>query len=206
MISNFGLEALTDALEQFIAEMGLKEVDLVGHSLGGLVSANLALRGAGLVKTLTLIAPAGFGEEINSKFIAGFVAAVTRRDLKPVLQMLFADPSLVNRSMIDDLLKYRRLDGVQAALEALSAAMFADGKQSILIADRLARLQLPVQIIWGAMDQVIPIPVSQARALEHAKVAIIKDAGHMVQMEAASKVNDLISAQAKRRGNDLAVE
>ena len=46
----------------------------------------------------------------------GFVAAESRRDLKPVLQYLFADPALVSRSMVEDLLKYKRLDGVQAAL------------------------------------------------------------------------------------------
>lgn len=191
-----GLEALTDALDQFINKMGLKEADLVGHSMGGLVAANLALRKGDVVKSLTLISPAGFGEEISSGYIDGYVSAISRRDLKPVLQMLFADASLVNRSMIDELLKYRRLDGVQDALEALAAAMFANGQQSTIIVDRLAELQLPIQIVWGAKDQVIP--VSQAQTLANAEVEVIEDAGHMVQMEAASRVNELISSTSKR--------
>jgi pyruvate dehydrogenase E2 component (dihydrolipoamide acetyltransferase) len=195
-MANPGLEALTDALQQFIGEMSLEEVDLVGHSMGGLVATNLALRGGALVKSLTLISPAGLGEEINTSYIDGYVSAASRRDLKPVLQMLFADPSLVNRSMIDELLKYRRLDGVQEVLEALKAAMFADGKQSTIIVDQLAKLDLPIQIIWGAKDQVIP--VSQANALPNADVEIIEDAGHMAQMEAASRVNELINALANR--------
>ena len=193
-ISEPSLEAMTDALEQFIDAMGLEEADLVGHSLGGLISCDLALRGGDVVRSLTLISPAGFGPEINSDYIDGYVSAASRRDLKPVLQMLFADPGLVSRSMIDDVLKYRRLDGVQTALEALAVAMFAGGGQSVLIVDRLAGLQLPVQVIWGGKDQVIP--VSQARALPDASVVIVKDAGHMAQMEAASEVNQLISALA----------
>jgi len=176
--------------------MGLDEVDLVGHSLGGLVSANLATRGGAVVKSLTLISPAGFGDEISSQYIDGFVAAISRRDLKPVLQMLFADPGLVNRSMIDDLLKYRRLDGVQATLEALTGVLFAKGKQSFNITDKLAELDLPIQIIWGEIDQVLS--VSHAHALEGAEVEIIENAGHMAQMEAASRVNELIDAQSKR--------
>jgi pyruvate dehydrogenase E2 component (dihydrolipoamide acetyltransferase) len=195
-MANPGLEALTDALEQFIGEMSIDEVDLVGHSMGALVAANLALRGGQGVKSLTLISPAGFGEEINTNYIDGFVSATSRRELKPVLQMLFSDPGLVNRSMIDELLKYRRLDGVQDVLEALSAAMFANGKQSAVIVDQLAKLDLPIQVIWGTKDQVIP--VSQANVLPNADVEIIDDAGHMVQMEAASRVNELIKTLMER--------
>lgn len=192
-ISNPGVDALSDALEQFIVELGLEEVTLVGHSLGGLVSANLALRDGGVIKSLTLISPAGLGDEISSDYIDGYVSAQSRRDLKPVLQMLFADPSLVNRSLIDDVLKYRRLDGVQETLEALSAAIFADGKQSTVLVDQLSGSRLPIQIIWGAKDQVLS--ASHAHGVTNAKVEIIEGAGHMSQMEAASKVNELINAQ-----------
>ena len=64
----------------------------------------------------------------------------SRRDLKPVLQYLFADPDLVSRSMVEDLLKYKRLDGVQAALRGLAAALFKDGRQAESLADDLAKL------------------------------------------------------------------
>ena len=84
----------------------------------------------GRVLSLTLIAPAGLGEEIDRDYVDGFVAATGRRDLKPVLQRLFADPDLVNRQMVDDVLKYKRLDGVQAALEALRDRYFPDGRQA----------------------------------------------------------------------------
>ena len=195
-IADPGLEALTDAVEQFMGEVGLEAAHMVGHSMGGLVSANLALRGGGTVKSLTLISPSGLGEEINAGYIDGFVSSLSRRELKPVLQMLFADPSLVSRSMVEDVMKYKRLDGVQTALEGLAAALFAAGKQSIVLKDRLAQLQLPIQIVWGAQDEVID--VSQARALANAEVEIIENAGHMAQMEAASRVNELIAAQASR--------
>ena len=56
---------------------------------------------------------AGLGAEINAGYIEGFVAAGSRRELKPVLEQLFADPALVSRQMVDDVLKYKRLDGVR---------------------------------------------------------------------------------------------
>ena len=61
----------------------------------------------------------GFGPEINAGYLRGFAEAESRRDLKPHLLALFADPGLVNRQLIDDLLKYKRLDGVDQALRSL---------------------------------------------------------------------------------------
>ena len=63
--------------------------------MGGAVAATVALRGRGLARSLTLISPLGLGEEINTRYIDGFVAAESRRELKPVLKDLFADENLV---------------------------------------------------------------------------------------------------------------
>jgi pyruvate dehydrogenase E2 component (dihydrolipoamide acetyltransferase) len=143
-----------------------------------------------------LISPAGLGQEINARYIDGFVASESRRDLKPVLQYLFADADLVSRSMVEDLLKYKRLDGVQSALRGLASALFKDGRQVRNLADDLGTLTLPIQIVWGAKDAIIP--AAHAKALPTARVEIIEAAGHMAQMEAAGRVNDLIKAQAAR--------
>ena len=51
-------------------------------------------------------------------------------------------------------------------------------------------------LIWGANDRVIP--AKHAGALgEAAKAEVIKEAGHMVQMEKAGKVNDLVLAHIR---------
>ena len=59
-----------------------------------------------------------------------------------MLQQLFADPDLVTRSMVDDVLKYKRLDGVQEALSALRDQLFADGVQA-RVARPVARTRAP---------------------------------------------------------------
>ena len=66
-------------------------------------------------------------------------------------------------------------------------------RQGRNLAGELAGLKLPIQVIWGAKDAVIP--AAHAKALPNAHVKIIDAAGHMAQMEAASRVNDLIKAQ-----------
>jgi pyruvate dehydrogenase E2 component (dihydrolipoyllysine-residue acetyltransferase) len=195
-IAKPGLDALAAALVEFMDALDLSAAHLVGHSMGGAVAGLVALQEPRLVRSLTLISPVGLGPEINARYIDGFVASESRRDLKPVLQYLFADPGLVSRQMVEDLLKYKRLDGVQAALRGLASAMFKDGRQGRNLADDLARLTLPIQVIWGAKDAIIP--AAHAKALPNARVEIIDAAGHMAQMEAASRVNDLIKAQIAR--------
>jgi pyruvate dehydrogenase E2 component (dihydrolipoamide acetyltransferase) len=195
-IAKPGLDALAAAVMEFMAALKLSGAHLIGHSMGGAVAGLVALQEPRLVRSLTLISPAGLGQEINAKYIDGFVASESRRDLKPVLQHLFADAELVSRSMVEDLLKYKRLDGVQAALRGLASAMFKDGRQGRSLAEDLAKLTLPVQVVWGAQDAIIP--AAHAKALPNARVEIIDAAGHMAQMEAAGRVNDLIKAQVAR--------
>jgi pyruvate dehydrogenase E2 component (dihydrolipoamide acetyltransferase) len=195
-IAKPGLEALAAAVVEFMDALKLSAAHLVGHSMGGAVAGLVALQQPRLVRSLTLISPAGLGQEINTKYIDGFVASESRRDLKPVLQYLFADAELVSRSMVEDLLKYKRLDGVQQALRGLAAALFKDGRQARNLVEDLAGLKVPVQIVWGAKDAIIP--AAHAKSPPNARVEIIDAAGHMAQMEAAGRVNDLIKAQIAR--------
>ncbi len=185
-----GLEGLARALGQFMDGVGFDAAHLVGHSMGGAVVANLALSAPERATSLTLIDSAGLGHAINGDYISGFVGAQSRRELKPVLKDLFADPNLVNRKLVDDLLRYKRLDGVTEALSDLAASLFAGGRQTTVLAGPLGRIECPRLVIWGGEDAVIP--ASDAYAVDGAVVEVVAGAGHMVQMEAAGKVNELI--------------
>jgi pyruvate dehydrogenase E2 component (dihydrolipoamide acetyltransferase) len=175
----------------FMDAVQIPMAHLVGHSLGGAVATATATSHPKRVASLTLIASAGLGEEINADYIEGFVAAKTRNELKPHLQQLFADTGLVTRQLVDDVLKYKRLDGVQEALGKIADAAFPRGKQSLLLREKLAQLAVPVLVVWGSDDRIIGS--SQARGLPaNARVEIISDRGHMVQMEGAAELNRIV--------------
>jgi pyruvate dehydrogenase E2 component (dihydrolipoamide acetyltransferase) len=184
-------ESLTDAVEGVLGTLRLERVHLVGHSIGGAIAALAALRWPERVASLTLIAPAGFGTEINSSFIDGFVRASRRREATEVLGLLVDDPALVSRAMVEDVLRYKRLDGVTAALTKIAEAWFGSGRQSLDLTGRIGAVTIPVQLIWGRHDRIIPAAHGEAMAAR-LPVHILEAAGHLPHMEKSGEVNRLI--------------
>jgi len=185
------LATLVGVVEMALTTLGIERMHLTAHSMGGALAATLAARRPERVATLTLIAPAGFGPEINADFIEGFVRAARRKDTGDVLHMLVHDPSLVSRTMIEDVLRYKRLDGVTAALETIARAWFPGGRQAVNIVADVMALDLPVQVIWGRDDRIIPAQHADAVAARM-QVHILDHAGHLPHMEKAGEVNRLM--------------
>jgi pyruvate dehydrogenase E2 component (dihydrolipoamide acetyltransferase) len=185
-------EAFSSVVSDALAALGIDRFHLVGHSMGGAVALVLAGKMPARIASLTLLAPAGFGPEINGAFIDGFVKVQRRREAQELLAELVHDPSLISRAMVEETLRYKRLDGVPAALDTIARAWFPDGRQVLDLRPTLASLARPVQIVWGRDDRIIP--VGQAEALAgQLPVHILDEVGHIPQMEKAGEVNRLIA-------------
>lgn len=185
------LDSFVEVAAAFLDAAGLGRAHLAGHSLGGAVAAGLALSRPEAVVSLTLIASAGLGPEINAEYIEGFVAARSRREMAPLLELLFADAGAVTRQLVEDVLRYKRLDGVDEALRTVAGRFFPGGRQAYELAGRLAESRIPVLGIWGREDRIIP--ASHAAALPPpARVEVLAGRGHSPHLEAAGEVNRLM--------------
>lgn len=198
-VGDGSVATLASSLVGFVNQLGLPRVHLVGHSMGAAVATIAAAdpAAAGKVASLTLIAPVGYGPEVNAGYIRGFALAETRRELKPHLQQLFADQSLVNRQLIDDLLKYKRLDGVDAALASIVAALLDSERSAVDVTAEQASFGGNTVAVWGAQDKVVP--ANNAGSLKgKATVHTVDGAGHMVHMEkpqaVIAAINEAIGA------------
>ena len=185
-VGDGSLATMTETVIGFLDALGIEKAHLVGHSFGGAVSAAVAKSAPDRVVSLTLLAPAGYGTQADAEYLRGFAAASSRRELKPLLGRLFADESLVTRQLVDDLLKYKRLDGVEKALAAVLNALLDGDEQAIDTPALLAGVRVPVTVVWGSSDRILPKPGSGAEEVA---------AGHMLHMEAAGDVVRHIKAQ-----------
>ncbi|HEX9065371.1 MAG TPA: acetoin dehydrogenase dihydrolipoyllysine-residue acetyltransferase subunit, partial [Streptosporangiaceae bacterium] len=193
-VGDGSLDLLADAAVSVLDAIGASRAHLVGHSLGGTIAVAVAARDPGRVASLTLVAPAGFGPEIDAGYLRGFAGAETRRELRPLVGRLFADDGLVTRQVVDDLLAYKRLDGVGDALQTLTGTLLDGDRQRLDAAGPLAALggAIPVAVIWGADDHIIP--ASQAQQVPSASRHVVDGAGHMVHMEKPAEVLAAIQA------------
>ena len=185
-------DELSGAVLALLDHLKLSRVHLAGHSMGGLVALSIARQAPERVASLVLIASAALGVDINGDYLQGFTEANNRNALKPQLVQLFSDPALVTRQMLEDMLKFKRLEGVDQALRQLNAKLFDGGRQRLDLRNVVG--QQPSLVIWGSDDAIIP--ASHAHGLE-AQVEILPGQGHMVQLEAAERVNQLISTFLK---------
>lgn len=184
------IAALARFVAKFMDTLGIDQAHLVGHSMGGAIASQVSLDAPARVASLSLIGSAGFGPDINSGYTDGFAKAPSRRELKPVLELLFADPTLVSRQLVDDVLKYKRLDGVGELLSELGGALFGEGKQTEQPGLNLGK-STPLLVIWGRDDQIIPV-AHASNTPAGASVEIFDATGHMAQMERANDINRLI--------------
>ena len=190
-VDDGAIDKLADTIEGWMDTVQLPAAHLIGHSLGGAIVLSLALRASARVLSCTLIGSCGLGEQINVEYIDGFVHAERRNKLKPHLEKLFGDPQLVTRQLIDELLKFKRLDGVSQALRTFSASLLNGDRQAVVFHDRLEEISVPLLVLWGAQDQIVPVSHTQDLPTT-AAVHVLDGCGHMVQMEAAGQVNRLI--------------
>ena len=185
------IEDIAAAVLAFLDAKKLSSIHLVGHSLGGGVATKIALERPGLVKSLTLIAPVGLGKEINFTFVKGLMETDRRKEMQSLLETLFHNPALVSREMTMNVLNSKRIDGAVTCLRAIAEHCFAGGEQTSILRGNLLQLSVPIQIIWGRSDRIIP-PQHAASLPRTINIHLIENAGHMVHMEKASDVNRLI--------------
>ena len=183
------LASFVDVVAGFMDAMGIENAHIFGHSMGGAVAGSLAISYPERVQSVALIASAGLGEEINGDYIEGFIAANRRKEMKNILGLLFADPNLVNRQLVNDVIRFKRLDGVDEALRKTADKLFPGGKQADV--PDLSRVEVPMLVVWGREDKVVPVSHSE-NVPEKARVEVLDDTGHMPQMEAAGMVNRLL--------------
>lgn len=196
-VQDGSLEGLAKIILGLMTNLEIQKAHFAGHSMSGAVILQLLDLSPDSVKTGTLISPAGLDTSINAAYLDGFINGATRKAMKPVLQLLFADPELVNRQLINGILQFKRLDGVDAALKTIRDAFLDGTSQRVVFDDVLKTHAGKLQLVWGKHDHIMP--------LEHAEkwqdtiaTSIFDDTGHMSHLEASSQVNTIITERMRQ--------
>lgn len=187
-----GLSAICEALVGVVESTDGDAVHIVAHSLGAAATLSVLDRLGDRLGKLTLIAPAGIGETVNATFVFDFLAMSDVASATVALRHLVARRELVGPAMAAAVLRAVQPEDRRAGLGRLAREIFDGPAQRLDLRQALARSSLPVQVIWGEDDAVLP--VTQARDLPIGiPIHRLAGVGHMPHMEAPKAVAEKIA-------------
>ena len=154
----------------WLDEQGIVEVDLVGHSLGGLACARVAAAAPDRVGKLVLVAPAGLPSGRN---LVGHLA--------PLAATLAELPAMAPRVAID---------AVRTGPVILRAALYAVTHD---LRDELAHIRAPTLLVWGRHDRLVPGHLAEEWLEELADARLVSvDSGHVPMWDAPDALVDAL--------------
>ncbi len=196
------LDAVARSVLRRLDQEGMGAIHLAGHSMGGGVALALARLLQDRLRSLTLLAPLGLGPQINGAFIEGLLRASREASLRPWLRLLFGDPARLTSSFSATAWSELGAPDTRAALVEMAQRLLPDGTQADLLRDRLADLAMPVKLVWGTGDRIVP--PEQATGIPGAvALHLLPGIGHLPQIEAVDLVARLLRQQ-RAAGDALA--
>jgi pimeloyl-ACP methyl ester carboxylesterase len=185
------------AVSASLDALGLERVHLAGHSMGGAVASLMALRNPERIASLTLLAPGGFGPAINHRLLRRFAQATQEPEIAPLLEQFFGFSARLPTRMAAQVAAGRAEPARSDALIAIAEAILDGEAQRTVDVAGLGALAVPVKVIWGREDRVLP--VTQASSLPGSiAVHLFDGIGHMPHLETPAAVARLVAEQIER--------
>ncbi|MCB1445792.1 MAG: acetoin dehydrogenase dihydrolipoyllysine-residue acetyltransferase subunit [Rhizobiaceae bacterium] len=178
-------------LPEFLDALGLADIDVVAHSLGAMAALDLASAAPGRVGSLSLIAPAGLGSEIDVDFVRGMARAEAPGEVAHLLRRL----SVSGADLSEAALAVFAKDLARGRLVALAGAIAGASGQKVDGLAAIGRLsgRMPVRVLFGLEDRIIPwkhvlaLPPTVA-------IHLLARSGHMPQWDQSKDVLDILTA------------
>jgi 3-oxoadipate enol-lactonase len=198
----YSIEDLGGDVLAMIDRLGLERVSYCGLSIGGMVGQWLGINAPDRIETLVLICTAAhlpaaaslYGERAAAVRAAGTPAvvadAVVARWFTPAYAEAHPDVASSYRTMIAGI----DPEGYAGCCEAIAAMDLRDG---------LSAIQAPTLVIAGAQDPAIPSEHGQAiaRAITGASFTVLDPGAHLLSVERAEAVTELISGHVNGAGS-----
>lgn len=198
----YNVMAFSEHLRDFLDVMKLEKPVLVGNSMGGSIAIRVALQNSERVGALVLVdaAPLAFSLprppavfNLNaSRMQPELVRTLISKPFVEVcLKAGFHDPSRVTPELVETYHRPIRIDGAAEAL----IAMFQAPVEHETELPPLRSLHLPVLIVWGKYDHIIPLSVAQGlvQDIPGARMVVLEKSAHVPHEEEPDAFNTLVT-------------
>jgi pimeloyl-ACP methyl ester carboxylesterase len=171
----------------FLRQLNLRDVVVVGSSMGGWIALEMAVRDTSRIKSLALVAPAG----ISAPGIQP--ADVFLMPPEEVIRNLFFDQKLAAARLAEPVTP-ESIDLGLKNRHTTARLAWEPRLHDPFLPKWLHRINVPVKIVWGAEDRILPAALSKEikRLMPHAEVHIIESAGHLPHAEKPEEFVDIV--------------
>lgn len=196
---DYSQQGMVNFVAAFVDKLGLKTFVLAGNSMGGGVAAHFAETHPDRVRALILVDAAGMpskqGDSVPLAFRllrqAWLRPLLSRIDPKPLVREGLGDAivhkKILTEQMIDLYSDMARMEGSREA----TAERFSqyDAKSGTFVKDHVGALTMPVLILWGEQDHLIPVAAAATwhDAVPGSKVIVYAGTGHIPMEEIADQ-------------------
>lgn len=164
-----------------LAERNLRDVTVIGFSLGGWLAAEMAVKSTSRIARLVLVAPLGIkvgGRETRD------IPDIFALPQEEIVRLKYHDPSLA--AVEYSALSEDELTIIARNREATALYAWEPYFHNPKLRRRLHRIDIPTLLLWGASDRFVTpgyYGAAYREAIPGARVEIIEQAGHLPHLE-----------------------
>jgi pimeloyl-ACP methyl ester carboxylesterase len=198
---------LRKSVAAFLRELDLRDITLVGESIGGTLALTVAATDAARIRRVVSINPYDYGERFgggirrsSGGWVIGFFEAFGAFTPEPELLLAkvirggFADPEKAADAFIHELHRAGSRDGFRAA----ESSLFAHWRSWIAARELYGAVRIPVTLVYSSGDWSLPAEREANRQrLAPACFVEIADAGHFASLE---RPGEVVAAIDRRPG------
>jgi pimeloyl-ACP methyl ester carboxylesterase len=185
----YSYKNLAQLVIQLIQKLRLPKVILVGHSMGGQISLNIAKLQPNLVDKIILICSSGYLSRAHSGLVfSSYVpyfylwvkSWLARKGVTGSLKNVVYDLNLIDEEMIEGYMKPFYDERIFRAL----TRMIRD-REGDLSSKELQSIETPSLLIWGEEDRVVPINIGKRlqQDIKNSTFISFQKTGHLVPEE-----------------------
>ena len=173
---SYYIPELVEFMESFVESLGLKKFYLVGHSLGGGIALNYALKNPSRIIKLVLVSSLCLGKEIA--LWARVLSSLANSIGTPLLNLFKGIKWLGEKLFIP----FEFVAPISQSSVSLGSCIAGFREQTLVLVDQLSELVMPTLLIWGDVDTIIPVKhaYQAAKVIPDCQVRIFDRQGHNV--------------------------
>ncbi len=186
-ISSAGMEGLVSFIENFVEFKSLKNLTLLGNSLGGHIALIYTLNNKENVKRLVLTGSSGLFENSMG---GSFPKRGSYDYIKERVEYTFFDPATASKELVDEV-----FDITKSIPKCMRIVAIAKSAQRHNMAKEITKIKVPTLLVWGLNDTITPPMVAHEfnKLIPNSELRFIDKCGHAPMMEHPEKFNKLLN-------------